>query len=113
VLVAQNPSRVKATECRLIGPVPGSSSKDKYGVAAGEHATFALVSDLTYDKRMHLLGIIVLDLPQQCETIQASLDMDTGVSRHWQGLVVSWTGKSAQCHTCRTSAQSCSCATRL
>jgi hypothetical protein len=44
VLVALKSSRLKATECRLIGPAPGSSSIDEYGVEAEEHAIVTLVS---------------------------------------------------------------------
>jgi hypothetical protein len=44
VLIAVESSLIKARECRLIGPAPGSSSGREIGVAANTHATASLVS---------------------------------------------------------------------
>jgi hypothetical protein len=37
-------SHVRATDCRLMGPTPGSSSAQEYGILADDHATASLVS---------------------------------------------------------------------
>jgi hypothetical protein len=46
LLRARGSSHLRATECRLVGPKPGSSSITEYGVATDFDATVSLVSEL-------------------------------------------------------------------
>jgi hypothetical protein len=52
VLSAHGRCHTRATECRLVGPTPGSSSTRGYGIRADYHATVSLVSATIKDLGM-------------------------------------------------------------